>query len=179
MTLDRTRRFSYTTLALGAYIIISASFMLQVNLWLTATVGDPLLYRSFWVASAAVVAAFVCYAVLARIGFLRALLVAAVFVAAYLLGESQRYFAEKTHILTYGLLGYLAARDMAGASGARMGWAGSAVALAYVAIVSALDEGFQRLLPYRFGELGDFMTNVLSGALGLGLFAAASKRRGA
>lgn len=159
------RSLSRLTIGLGVYIVVSAAFMLQVNMWLTARVGNPFLFRSFWVASFIVLIVAVVYAFRARLGAPRILAVLSIFALAYLLGTMQHYFEEKTHILMYGLLGFLAMRDLA-----RAGKAAS-----FVVLISALDEGFQWILPYRFGEWNDFITNVLGGVLGIGLYGALKK----
>jgi VanZ family protein len=151
--------------------------MLQVNLWLTAKVGDPFLYRCFWAASSAIAAGVVIYAVLRRLGLFKLLGVLAVFLGCYILGESQQYFVERTHILSYGLLGLLAARDMADSAGA-LGPSGGALAAGFVALVSAADEGFQSIIPNRYCQMGDFVTNVTSGALGMALYMAIRARPG-
>lgn len=170
----RPAGLSILTIGYGAYIVVSASFMLQVNMWLTSAVGDPFLARAFWVGASVALAFSAVYALTLRAGAVRLVAVLCIFALAYLVGRWQAYFAEKTHILTYGLLGYLAARDLAGAearagAGGIAGAAGALKAVACVALVSACDETFQLLLPYRFGDLKDFATNIASGALGIAL----------
>ena len=164
-------RLSRLTVGFGVYIVVSAAFMLQVNLWLTGMVGNPFLFRSFWAASLIALIAAVMRAFRARLGAPRILAVVLVFALAYLLGTKQAYFEEKTHILMYGLLGFLAARDLIGA-GIGAAVKALAAAAAFVILISTLDEGFQLILPYRFGEWNDFITNILGGLLGISLFLA-------
>ena len=88
-----------------------------------------------------------------------------VFFGAWVLAVNQPFFTEETHVFTYGFLGYLAARDLARA---KMTVARRvAGALFFVALVSSADELLQAVLPYRFGDMRDVVTNILSGALGI------------
>ena len=177
----RPMKLSRLTIGLGVYIVVSAAFMLQINVWLTAKVGNPFLFRSFWAVSVIVLALAAAYAFKARLGAPRIFAVFSVFILAYLLGSVQHYFEEKTHILMYGLLGYLAARDLISVGKALKPSAlpkNMAMAAAFVVLISALDEGFQLILPYRFGEWNDFITNILGGILGISLFLVLKKDRG-
>lgn len=101
--------------------------------------------------------------------------IACIFILGYLFSMWQEYFSEKTHVLTYGLLGYLAMRDLSG-EGEEL--KRIAAAVIFVSFISAMDETFQRILPYRYGELKDFITNIISGALGITLFKVVKKQRG-
>ena len=169
-------KLSKITIGWGIYIVISASFILQINLWLIAKVTDQFLAGSFWVFSVLVMLAALAYALRQRLGVLRLLAALGVFALAYLLATRQAYFAEKTHILSYGLLGYLAARDLVGVNGAER-LKGIALVAGFVVVVSLADEVFQWAPPYRFCELNDVMTNIIGGVLGMGLFLALRKRQ--
>ena len=169
-------RLSIITIAWGVFLVVSASFMLQVNEWLTARVGDPLLARLFWIVAIVLIVALVLRAITVRLGLVQTLTVVLIFALGYLVGTWQQHFAEKTHILTYGILGFLAARDLIGDKKTERPFAVLAV-LAFVIFISAADEAFQYILPYRFGEIGDFLTNVVSGALGMGLFVTLRKAK--
>jgi VanZ family protein len=109
------------------------------------------------------------YAFKRRISLPKALILFSVFSLGYLLAARQRFLAEKTHILMYGLLGYMASSDLAGEKDISLP-KNTLFALAFVTLISGLDETLQFILPYRVGELKDFMTNVLSGMLGMALF---------
>lgn len=164
-----SQRLPWITIAWGAYMVVSASFMLQVNLWLTAKVGDSALEWAFRIAAATILIAVYTYCIRRRLGVLSIVCAAIIFSLFYLTGLSDRYFAERTHLMTYGLLGYLSAGDMIRPP-CRSAATGLFLAIAFVALISGLDEGFQRLLPYRFGEIKDFVTNIMAGALGAALF---------
>lgn len=162
------------TIIIGIYIVISAAFMLQVNMWLTARVGDQLLFGLFRTVSVVVLAVSLAHSVFPRPRALRISAVLLIFGLAYMLGLWQSYFEERTHILMYGLLGYLAARDLTGSyKTARPGLLVKAAL--FVAFISACDETFQLALPYRFGEIKDFVTNLSGGILGIALFIALRK----
>ena len=169
-------RLSWITIGWGAYIVLSAAFMNQVSLWLASTVGDSFLEGSFWALSILILIAAVAYTYKAHISILRAGAVICVFILMYLLSAWQQYFADKTHILSYGLLGYLASRDLA-ASGTMTKVRDLAAVMAFVIFISACDEIFQWLLPYRTGEMKDLMTDIVSGALGACLFMITRKSR--
>jgi len=166
-----SQRLSWITVGWGAYIIVSAAFMLQVNVWLTAAVGDPFLAGCFRTTSVLILIAALAYAFKTRLDALRVCAVLLIFALCYFLGTWQEYFAEKTHILSYGLLGYLVSNDLI-AAGKKPAFKNIAMAISFIALVSALDETFQKILPYRVGDIKDFMTNVISGALGMCLFIA-------
>lgn len=169
--MEKGARLSKITIGWSIYIIVSASFVLQVNRWLTAKAGAPFITGCFWGASIFMSVAAIVYAFKARLGMLKVFAALSVFVLCYLLSTWQMYFAEKTHILSYGLLGYLAARDLIDAESAPRPRS-MALAASFVSLISVADELFQWVLPYRFCEMKDIITNILSGALGIGLFIA-------
>jgi VanZ family protein len=97
------------------------------------------------------------------------LAVIVILITSFLFGWQQPYFVEKMHVLEYGLLGWLAARDL------RRNPRSNIVltilfSILFVLLIGSLDEGFQRLLPYRVGEIRDVITNVVSGSFGVILF---------
>ena len=170
------KRFSWVTIGYGVYIVVSASFMLQVDEWLEAKVGLFFLSHAFWTAAIFVLVVSIAYALISKPRLRRVSAVILVFALGYLVGMLQKSCAEKVHVLVYGLLGYIASRDILNVKIA-VKVKDIAIALGFVALISACDEGFQLILPYRFGDFNDFATNVLSGAVGVGLFLALKKRR--
>jgi VanZ family protein len=174
MAMEKGARFSNATIGWGIYLIVSASYVLQLNTWLTGKLGKPFVMGFFWSISIFISIMAIAYALKARLGALKTSSAILVFVLGCLLSTRQQYFSEKAHILLYGLLGCLAARDMIGAESAPK--TGSMVlALSFVALIGVADELFQWVLPYRFCETKDIITNILSGALGIGLFIALRK----
>ena len=154
-------------MGLAAYIIISASFMLQVRLFLIETFGEQAVQIAFLCLFFLIFALYLVYIIYKRIPLYRAAAGIIIFGLAYLLISKQPFFAEKLHIPEYGLLGYLALRDLSRA-GKQNGFIADALCVfCFVALVGSLDEVFQLLLPYRVFELRDILTNVLSGSLGI------------
>jgi hypothetical protein len=167
-------KLSGLTLFIGLYIIISASFAQQ--LW---RIGQKILMRPTILILLALVFLEITLALLhkciqARLSLFRIILVAIVCALAYAFSWSQPYMTEKAHVLEYGLLAWLALRDFC------KGKQNVAICVLYAAIfvliVGSLDEGFQKLLPYRVGEIRDVLTNLLSGSLGISLFLACRKK---
>jgi len=88
-----------------------------------------------------------------------------VFGTAYIVTTAQPFFAEKLHILEYGLLGYLALGDLSKKDKYKL--KNILAALFFITFVGVADEYLQWLLPYRVFEIRDISTNVVSGALGM------------
>ncbi|MCM8791267.1 MAG: VanZ family protein [Candidatus Omnitrophica bacterium] len=164
-----TSKLSALTIGWGVWIIASASFMLKVNEWLVARMGGGFLLAMLGITASFVFLATFLYAIRSGAGLIRAGAVISIFGLGFLLALRQEYLAEKTHIFTYGLLGFMAAANLVG-SGPALLPKTVLLALCFVAFISALDETFQFFLPYRFGEMRDFATNMISGALGISLF---------
>ncbi len=74
---------------------------------------------------------------------------------------------ERMHILEYGLLGWLGGRDTIKKDKKVKG---IILACLFSISVGILDEGFQRILPYRVFEMRDMRINVLSGIWGVVLY---------
>jgi len=96
-------------------------------------------------------------------------LILLIFLLAYFFSRWQPYFAEKVHVLYYGLLGFSAANDIFPA-GKKTSFLYLFLPLLFICLISALDECFQWLLPYRVAELRDFYTNLISAVFGMGVF---------
>ena len=177
MKIARLREFkklSKITIGFGAYIVISAAFMLQVRNWLFKVFGDLVVVTSFRLCFILIFLFTLIYAFRIRLGLFKICAIVSIFVLGYLFAMWQPFFSEKTHVLTYGLLGYLATNDLADArSNPQFKYIAEAVI--FVSLVSALDEIFQGILPYRFAELKDFITNIISGVMGITLLFALQK----
>jgi len=171
------KRLSKITIGFGAYIVISAAFMLQVRNWLFKVFGDFVVVASFRLGFILIFILTLIYAFRIRINLFKICAIVSIFVLGYLFSIWQEYFSEKTHVLTYGLLGYLAANDLIDTK-SRLRFKYIAETVIFVSLVSALDEIFQGILPYRFAELKDFITNIISGTMGIALlFTLQDKRR--
>ncbi|MDI6605762.1 MAG: VanZ family protein [Candidatus Omnitrophota bacterium] len=167
--MDKSKRLSKVTVALGVYIVISAAFMLQVRNFLFKALGDSVVVTGFKIFFILISILIIASALRRRLNLFKICVISAVFILGYLFALWQPFFSEKTHVLTYGLLGYLAAGDLAGS---KRSWQfkNLILALLFVSLISALDEIFQGILSYRFCEARDFLTNIISGALGMNLF---------
>ena len=75
--------------------------------------------------------------------------------------------AERIHILEYGLLGWLAGRDLIKTNKKTKG---SILACLMIGMVGILDEVFQAVLPYRYFDMRDIMFNSLGGSWGIVLY---------
>lgn len=167
--IGRSSGFSKLTIGWGAFIIVSALFMSQVNDRLTALVGDPFLIKSFYIFSSLIFISVLTFMVRARLGGLRIAGLFFIGILCIVLGSLQDYYSEKTHIITYGLLGYLALRDMTRCSpGTKK--QNMVTAMAFVLLICLLDEGLQFMLPYRWGDIRDIITSLISGAFGASLY---------
>lgn len=168
------KRLSKITIGLGAYIVISAAFMLQVRDWLFKVFGDLVVVTSFRLCFIFIFLFTLIYAFGIRLDLFKICATSSIFILGYLFSMWQPYFSEKTHVLTYGLLGYLAANDLID-NKSELQFKYIIGAIILVSLVSALDEIFQGILPYRFAELKDFITNIISGVMGIALLFALRK----
>jgi hypothetical protein len=117
-------------------------------------------FRAAWIALAA---AAVAAALRRPPRLARCAAAAGLFLLGTLLIAAQPFFSERTHVVTYGILGFAAFR------GARRSGtlAGAAAAAGLVLATALADEAFQGLLPYRNGDPRDVLTNFLGGLLGI------------
>ena len=145
------KRFSGITTGLGIYIIISASFMQQVTVHLMKAFGKEAVRSAFFVLFFFVIALYMSYIIYKRIPIYKIALSLLGFGLAYLLISWQPFFAEKLHVLEYGVLGYFALKDLSKAD--RKIFGNIVYAVCFVALIGSLDEGFQRVLPYRVFEV--------------------------
>jgi VanZ family protein len=99
---------------------------------------------------------------------LKILIVFLLLILTYFLIKAQPYLSEKTHIFSYGFLGFLATKDLCQKRRHPLLIICGMSILVFM--VSCLDEVFQHILPYRVGELRDVITNFIAGLLGGGLY---------
>lgn len=162
-------KLSKVTIGLGIYIVISAAFMLQFRNWLFRACGDFIVINCFRLCFISAGVFTLLYAFKMRLNLFRTIAIIALFILAYFFSMWQFYFSEKTHVLSYGLLGYCAVNDSIKTK-RKIALRNVIFALSFVSLISALDEVFQGILPYRFAEMKDFVTNIISSALGISLF---------
>lgn len=161
-------KLSKFTISLGAYIIISASFMQQVLDTWKIIFGKDKLILIFIFFCAWVMLAVTYKSVRSGLNIKKIALIITTCAVGFIFAWRQPYLSEKAHILEYGILGWLAMRDF---SNNKMNILKSVLyTLIFVAIIGSLDEGFQKILPWRYFEIRDICTNILSGILGIALF---------
>ena len=167
--MEKSGRLSKITIGLGAYIVVSAAFMLQVRNFLFKAFGGFIVVTAFKLIFVSIFILTIAYVFRKGLNLQKICAISAVFSLGYLFAMWQPFFSEKTHVLTYGLLGYLTANDLLDGGRSRR-LKNLVSALLFVSLISALDEIFQGILPYRFCEVRDFLTNIISGILGISLF---------
>lgn len=158
---------SKLTVSLGIYVIISASFALQVMNFLAKIFGRGNIKIALFFLFFAVFLFCIIYNLRKKVPLVNIALSLIVFALAYLLILRQPFFAEKFHVLEYGFLGFLALKDHSARE--KRVFQNIFFAGAFVLAVSLLDEGFQAVLPYRVFEVRDITTNLASGLLGISL----------
>ncbi len=159
------RSFSKLTIGLAIYIVISASFMLQAWKFLVGTIGNEAIKFIFFSLFFLVALSYMAYIFRRKIPVFRIALSILIFAFAYMLILNQPYFTEKIHVLEYGILGYLAFRDLS--KRYKKIFKNILLAIFFISAIGTLDETFQKFLPYRVGEIRDVLTNVVSGLLGI------------
>lgn len=155
-------------MAFGLGIVISASFMLQLRSLVVRTFGDETLVILYVLLCLLTITMYVLRLTRKKMRLSGIVLSVLIFWLAFLLMACQLYFAEKLHVLEFGLLGYLTLRDMFKATSQVS--KNIVVAGLFVIAIGLSDEGFQRILPYRVFEFRDIATNIVSGFLGLILY---------
>ncbi len=90
-----------------------------------------------------------------------------VLITGLILAWQVRFPAEKIHVLEFGILGWLATRDLIKVNRKKI-----AIILAclFCAAVGILDEAFQAVLPYRVYEVRDIAINCAGGVWGIILY---------
>ena len=160
-------RINKFTLGFGLYIIISASFMRQVWEFLGKAFGQNNVKIFCLLLFLTTTILIITYIIRFHFSILRIIVTLAVIIFAFIFAWRQPFFTERMHILEYGLLGWLAVRDF---SKNKPALKAAFFAILFVFLVGSIDELFQKLLPYRVGEIRDVITNIISGALGIILF---------
>jgi len=100
-------------------------------------------------------------------GLIRVLIVVLLLIVGLLFIWCIKIPEEKIHILEYGFLGWLAARDLI-AKDRKI--KGVILACALTLLFGVLDEVFQAALPYRYFDLRDIGLNSLGGIWGIVLY---------
>ncbi len=101
-------------------------------------------------------------------GLIKILVVALLLITGLTMAWQARILAEKMHILEYGFLGWFAGKDLIKTDEKK--FRGIILACIFTAFIGILDEGFQKILPYRVFELRDIRMNILGGIWGVILY---------
>ena len=160
-------KLSKITIALGLYIIISASFARQAWDFFGSRFGQNNIQTVFVLLFFLAAAFLAFYIFRPGRGFLKALGSMIVLCFIFIFMSRLEIFVEKIHVFEYGLLGWLALKDLSCKRSSPMN---IFLAFLFVLVVGVIDEGFQRLLPYRVGEVRDIIINVVSGSCGIAIF---------
>lgn len=161
--------FSWVTIAFAAYIVISAAFIQQVWQFLSKIIGESNLELISISICLLVGMHVLLYFIKLHLKDLRIIVSIFLLISAFLFSWKQPYFVEKLHVLEYGILGWLVAKDLR-----RIPYLENKKIILYsiifILIAGTVDEIFQSFLPYRVGEVRDVITNVISGSFGIALF---------
>jgi hypothetical protein len=161
---DKRMPVSKPTIALALFIFAMAFFARKISTFIKAAIGSKgfMLIVCFMFVIIGVVLLSVIvrgYAGTAHSFALGALLVmTAVFTWQMKLPE------EKVHFLEYGLLGWLAGRDLLKG---RRNMTNAFLAFVFSAGIGALDEGLQYFIPGRFCDIRDVAVNIWASFLGV------------
>ena len=161
-------KLSKLTIFFGAYIVIAALYMNQAWYFLERLIGRQnvkMLGVSFLFMAAALL---FWYTIKSGRGILKILFRLAIISGALIFALRQPYLVEKLHVAEYGLLGWLAARDL---NKNKLMLKNILMAFLFAVLITVLDEGLQKLLPWRVCDLRDVITNCISSALGIIFFA--------
>ncbi|MFH0913594.1 MAG: VanZ family protein [Candidatus Omnitrophota bacterium] len=161
-------RLSKFTLSLSIYVIISSIFMQQVWDTYKTIWGIKWLTLAFGISCLLIIAAILYQNIKSGLDTKKLVLTCALCAWGFIFAWRQPYFSEKAHVLEFGLIGWLAMRDLAKTE--KHSLKGVLFASIFAAIIGYLGEGIQKFLPWRVFEIRDIITNVLSGILGVILF---------
>lgn len=156
------------SLFLGIYIVISAYFTQQVWLALKTAFGQKALTIFFIFLCLWLISAIIYKSIKSGVDIKKLSLICAICVSGFIFALKQPYATERAHVVEYGILGWLAMRDLSEENKNIL--INILCAFIFVLIIGSLDEGFQKLLPWRVFEVRDIATNVSSGILGIILF---------
>lgn len=156
-------KLSKLTVFLAIFIVISASFMRQVLDFLNYLLGRNTVIISFAIIQIAGGGFFLYFLINKKLGWLKLMVIFIVLSLGMLLVWKIKIFAERIHILEYGVLGYLAAKDLKVAQYKFNIF----VAFFFTLLVGVIDELFQKILPYRYFDFRDIVFNSLGGAWGV------------
>jgi hypothetical protein len=160
-------RLSKLTIGFGVYLVVSAAFASLVWRFIEKIIGkgNAQILGIIFLSAFAIFA--LAYIIKSRLSILKRLINSVIIFLAFLFAWQQPFFTEKFHVALYGFLGWLTTRDL---NKDRISLKNILLALLFASLIGVLDEGFQKLLPYRVCEIRDVLTNIVSVAFGIALF---------
>jgi len=160
-------KLSKLTIGFAAYLIVSASFASLVWKFIEKLIGKSNTQMLAIVFLSCLAVFVLACLIKSRLGVFRFFISLVIIFAALIFSWQQPYFTEKFHVALYGCLGWLATRDL---NKNRILLKNVLLAFLFASLIGILDEGFQKLLPYRVFEIRDMLTNITSVAFGIILF---------
>lgn len=164
-------QFSPLVRCLAIAIVVAASFMRQAHTLVKEILPAWLIALMVW-------SGFLCalIAIVPMVSRKRPLStylkIGFIFFIAMGLGLSMEVMEERVHILEYGFMGFLAAHDMRRFDPLDL----ARKSMVFCTLLGMSDELFQAMLPYRVGDPRDVLFNVISSALGVGLYLSVAER---
>lgn len=148
--------------------------MQQVWNMLKAAFGTGVLTLCFLLLYSALISLILYRSIKPTINLKRIGLVVIICSAGFIFGWRQPYFSERMHVAQFALLGWLVMRDL---NKDKKIIKAVFLAFIFVAIIACLEEGLQKLLPWRVCEIRDITTDILSGLFGISLFLATKTKK--
>lgn len=166
---EKLLRFNISkiTILVALFIIISASFMRQVVEFFQKHVGVEWTAALMGLLMIIACLFFLILVTKKQIHAIRTPALTIVVIAGLILAWQAEYPAEKIHILEFGALGWLSARDLVGLNRKKRG---IVLGCLFCIAVGILDELFQAVLPYRVFDVRDILFNGLGGVWGVILY---------
>ncbi|MEA3369341.1 MAG: VanZ family protein [Candidatus Ratteibacteria bacterium] len=160
-------RISKATVIIGIFIIVSAAFMRQLMEFFKAYFGERAFVALIGLILIMAGLAFVICIFKRNPGPFKISAMVMLLIAGMALAWQIELPVERIHILEYGLLGWFTGRDLMGKTKKKRGFI---FAWVLTVMVGILDEGFQRILPYRVWDVRDILFNSLGGLWGISLY---------
>lgn len=167
--------YSKGTWLYGILLVVSASFTLQIYKFFERLVGKETLKLYVYVMFILVVIFVLIHSIKIKPSFFQIVFILLSFILSLNLVIFLPYTGEKTHVISYGLLGYLSMKDTACKN---MNFFKSLfLAFMFALFINILDESFQRILPNRFGEIRDVINNIWCTFVGIILYYGFNKNK--
>ncbi|MCQ9208105.1 MAG: VanZ family protein [Omnitrophica bacterium] len=160
-------KISKTTIGIGLFIIVSASFSRQILALVQLRIGERGVITLLGLVLVISGLAFLIFAIRNKPGAKRILMLIAILTSGLYFSWQIKIPVERIHLLEYALLGWFAARDLIKTNQKAKG---AILACTLGIAVGIVDELFQAVLPYRVFELRDIVFNGLGTAWGIALY---------